>query len=351
MTEKIKKVVEHLTEKEAKSLLFQHLSLVQMLEETDYTEEQFLEHMKKEYQGLLRFLSKPRQKNYTTIHIVFGYSPAGSLKVALPREEKIIVFSELFSIGPVHLLHTKKGLEQRRKWLFQHINLDEQYIHEYLENYQQLVAEIKNIPDHMPIYIWTANNAHEQTAARFVLHSLQDKQNDIHLLNVNEAYQNHWSTPPREHYPLGTGEVAPEKLKIIYEANKCGQPLTKELRNKLAKEWEKLSKTTEVLRIWGDDEIKNVPENYFDTFIVDKARYLHSEQTKPEFMKSARLIGEVLGHVNQYIGDEFIEYRLRQLILQGIFEIEGVPKAMRFYSVKLKEEYNSTNGGRNKFVN
>lgn len=49
------------------------------------------------------------------------------------------------------------------------------------------------------------------------------------------------------------------------------------------------------------------------------------------FMKSAR----VIGNLNQYIGDQFVKYRVRHLIMNGVFEIEGIPKAMRFYSVKL----------------
>ena len=53
-------------------------------------------------------------------------------------------------------------------------------------------------------------------------------------------------------------------------------------------------------------------------------------------MKSALLIGEVMGYLNQYIGDQFFEYRVRYLIVNGIFEIEGVPKAMRYYSVKIR---------------
>ncbi len=53
-------------------------------------------------------------------------------------------------------------------------------------------------------------------------------------------------------------------------------------------------------------------------------------------MKSARLIGEVIGYLDQYIGDEYFEYRVRHLIMNGVFEIEGIPKAMWFYSVKLK---------------
>jgi hypothetical protein len=34
------------------------------------------------------------------------------------------------------------------------------------------------------------------------------------------------------------------------------------------------------------------------------------------------------GHVNQYIGDQYIEYSLRNLILNVSFEVKGIPKAM-----------------------
>ncbi|WP_423778625.1 DUF3658 domain-containing protein [Enterococcus faecium] len=39
----------------------------------------------------------------------------------------------------------------------------------------------------------------------------------------------------------------------------------------------------------------------------------------------------------QYIGDQFLEYRVRHLIVNGQFEIKGVPKAMRYYSVRLRK--------------
>ncbi|CEG27120.1 DUF3658 domain-containing protein [Bacillus sp. B-jedd] len=51
---------------------------------------------------------------------------------------------------------------------------------------------------------------------------------------------------------------------------------------------------------------------------------------------SARLVGEVYGHIFQYIGDSFIEYRVRKLIEAGIFEYKGSLEAMRCYSIKLK---------------
>ncbi|WP_188737858.1 DUF3658 domain-containing protein [Oceanobacillus neutriphilus] len=63
---------------------------------------------------------------------------------------------------------------------------------------------------------------------------------------------------------------------------------------------------------------------------------MHREQDSTEFIPSARLIGEVIGYLGQYISDVYVEFRVRYLIENGIFEIKGVPKAMRFYSVKLK---------------
>ncbi|WP_342543751.1 DUF3658 domain-containing protein [Paenisporosarcina sp. FSL H8-0542] len=54
------------------------------------------------------------------------------------------------------------------------------------------------------------------------------------------------------------------------------------------------------------------------------------------FYEKARVIGEAIGNLIQYIGDQFVKYRVRHLIMNGVFEIEGIPKAMRFYSVKLR---------------
>lgn len=43
--------------------------------------------------------------------------------------------------------------------------------------------------------------------------------------------------------------------------------------------------------------------------------------------------------MEQYRGDEWIEYRLRILVKQGVFTYKGDLKAMRLYEVKLTDEY------------
>lgn len=58
--------------------------------------------------------------------------------------------------------------------------------------------------------------------------------------------------------------------------------------------------------------------------LISTVRKIHSKRNNNQIIKSARLIGEVIEHLN--IGDQILEYRVRNLILDGRFDIEGVQK-------------------------
>ncbi|HDZ2054437.1 TPA: hypothetical protein RRZ79_005758, partial [Bacillus anthracis] len=53
--------------------------------------------------------------------------------------------------------------------------------------------------------------------------------------------------------------------------------------------------------------------------------------------KAPIVIGEALGLVEHLVGDTFLEYRLKELIKQEVFEFVGSLDEMRFYSVKLRK--------------
>jgi hypothetical protein len=282
-----------------------------------------------------------KNTHYKTIHIVFSDSPAGSLRIVLKEmglqdEEKVIAFSDVFSVGPVWQLHEKAGLSNRYEWLKKHINMDDEILDSYQDKFNNTISEINAIPIDTPIIIWIGENAHEQTALRYVLYLLKEKTNDIFVMDTTSKYKNQFGVPETEFFPLDTGEISPDKLRLIYEKNRKNNSLTQNERKKFEKEWEQLSTKQEFLRIWKNKMINSVNESYYDDYIIDTLRKIHIERKNNEFIKSARLIGEVMGYLNQYIGDQFFEYRVRHLIVNGIFEIEGVPKAMRYYSVKLR---------------
>ncbi|NRG29928.1 DUF3658 domain-containing protein, partial [Bacillus circulans] len=168
---------------------------------------------------------------------------------------------------------------------------------------------------------------------------LQHKTNDIFLINPLEYNKEIASKSDAEVHAIHTGEFTSEELQVIYQKNNWKQPLTKSARLKYINEWKKISQQNKNLRIWADKKIDSVGEDYYDNYIIKTAKLLHKEQNNADFIKSARLIGEIIGNLNQRIGDIYFEYRLIRLVLKGIFELEGVPKAMRYYSVKLQEGY------------
>lgn len=208
--------------------------------------------------------------------------------------------------------------------------------YEYKQKFQKTINQITSIPEAVPITIWIAENAHEQTGLRYVLNLLKESNNNIILINTTKVYSELFQKRKVKYTVLHTDEIPPEKLQVIYEQRIHAQTLSQHEREDFEQEWLTLAENREVLRIWRNGRIHSVPEDYFDQLIIKKAKKLHSKQKTRNFIKSARLIGEVLGHLDQYVGDVFLEYRLRKLIEKGIFEVEGSLEAMRYYSVKLR---------------
>ncbi|MBP2243272.1 hypothetical protein J2Z40_003871 [Cytobacillus eiseniae] len=349
--DQLKKAIKELPEEEAKSLLFGVLLRMDLLRETDYSESKFISDIENIYEMVFE-LSKERadknqENNVQMIHILFGDSPAGSLKYALKKmdvskEEMVISFWDMFSIGPLWNLHEKAGLEARFAFMKQVMNDEMDEFRDYQQRFTETVHQINSIPADRPITIWVADNAHEQTGLRFVMHLLKNKTNNIQVINATKRYAEKFNRPDIEYIVRQTGEIPPEKLQVIYEESKANASLPPHERMELEEEWGALADTKATLRIWRNEKIRAVEEDYYDQYMINLAKKLQTErerENEPEaFMKSARLIGEVIGHLDQYLGDSFVEYRLRKLIEKGVFEMEGNLKAMRYYSVRLNNE-------------
>ncbi|ALC84134.1 hypothetical protein AM592_06810 [Bacillus gobiensis] len=268
------------------------------------------------------------------VHIVNSESAAGSLRVGLERPKTVIGFPDSFSVGPLWKLDEKIGQSNRTEWLFGNINFfQEDY--EYENKFTNTLREIEDIANDVPIYIWYGNNADEQTALRFFLYLLQEKTNEIFLMNSGILYKKYSATEDEQ--PIfHTGQIDSKYLRLFFENNKENKPLSDNKRIKFHKEWEKQSQTKEVLRLWINDEIKGAPKHYYDPLIIETIEKLHHKQGTKDFVKTGRVIGEILTQMDSYIDQFFLEYRIRHLIYSGILELKGIPKSMRHYSVKLR---------------
>lgn len=243
-----------------------------------------------------------------------------------------------YSIGPIWHLHEKIGKEYRFNWMKNLLHNEHNEFDEYRQCFFETINQIISISKYEPITIWISENSSEQTGLRYVLYLLKGKPNEVKVINTTKMYNELFSQPEIYYVFLRTSEIPLDRLEIIYEAAKKNHPLSHLERKGFEEEWLRLAETREALRIWQNGKIQSVSEDYYDQYIINKAKKLHNQQKTKEFIKSARLIGEVMGHLEQWVGDEFLEYRLKKLIGKGVFDVEGSLEAMRFYSVKLKND-------------
>ncbi|MCQ6564105.1 DUF1835 domain-containing protein [Paenibacillus mendelii] len=276
----------------------------------------------------------------TKVHIVFGDVVARSLKdvirqLGIENTNKMVSFRDQFTIGPLWQLHEETGRARRVEWLRDHINNEfdcDDY--DYDTYHQRLMEQIDHIPAEACIMIWSGNNAHEQIGLRYALYLLRKKQNEIFVFNAVEACERRFNTSDQHIKSLHTGEIPPEKLQNVFGENEDNGLIDFETKKLMEHEWLSLANHHNVLRIWDRERIQNVDENYFDSYLLKTIEKLHAKKSNHDFIKAGEVMGEALRHCDHHVADNYFEYRLRQLIYNQSLEIKGVPRGMRFYSVR-----------------
>ncbi|WP_243734996.1 DUF1835 domain-containing protein [Paenibacillus turpanensis] len=280
----------------------------------------------------------------THVHIVVGDSFSGGMKQALKKlgwadQHKLIPLRENYAIGPLTGLNSLEGRKARADWFRDNISEAFESYTDFEEDFQELLAKVENIPEQAQVVLWASGNACEQTGMRHAIQLLRRKRNPICVYDA--AYlSSKMDSDKRQDVEidsLHSGELSPDKLTKALQRMDGSGNLSESNIQRLEEEWQDISRQEGVLRIWQDQKLVEVKANYFDSYLLEKLDKLRPPAAAQEFLAAPRLIGEAIGYCDQYVGDTYFEYRLRELIYDGILEIKGVPAAMRFYRVRRKQ--------------
>ena len=292
-------------------------------------------------------LSK-QPKDCSHVHIVVGHSFAGSLRLALGQmkdsdSHQLIVLAEHYAVGPLGRLDSREGRETRRQWFWNNIAEAHEAYSSFEEESMQLVDQIAQIPPQAEFILWAGDNASEQAGLRHAIYLLRGKPNAVSVYNACAICEKLFNRPDAFIQYRHSGEIPPDKLRQALLAIDGSGRLTLDNRNSLEQEWLNLSGQKGNLRIWEHGAVTEVQEDYFDPYILEKLDSLRRPGDEG-FLKAARLVGEALGYCEQNIPDYYFEYRLRELVYAGVLDIQGVPAAMRYYSVRRKSVEPQTRG-------
>ncbi|MDF2937335.1 MAG: hypothetical protein K0Q90_2708 [Paenibacillaceae bacterium] len=276
----------------------------------------------------------------TYVHIVVGHSFGGSMKLVLADEayaqtHRLIVLGEHYAVGPLRELDSPDGRDARRRWFTDNIAEGREAYEQFEEEYARLADQIGHIPQQAEVILWAGANASEQAGIRHALHLLRGKGNIVAVYNACAICEDLYNRPEAYIQYRHSGEIPPDKLRqSLLTLNGSGR-LSLDERQVLEEEWRSLAERSGNLRIWLHGAVTEVPEDYFDGYLLEKLDSLR-HPGDGRFLKAARLVGEALGYCEQNIPDYYFEYRLREMIYAGVLEIQGVPAAMRYYSIRQK---------------
>ncbi|MEI4828327.1 DUF1835 domain-containing protein [Bacillus sp. FJAT-53711] len=120
MLKHLQKTLEHLTEDEAKEVLFNILTQLHSLE-IHFNKEAFTSLTNTPRELIQQHILKTDITKSKHVHIAFDDSAAGSLKYALKeantQEEHVLLFSDAFSVGPLFHLDQEAGQLARKQWI------------------------------------------------------------------------------------------------------------------------------------------------------------------------------------------------------------------------------------------
>lgn len=264
------------------------------------------------------------------VHIVFDASAHGSLRMALQGQtgEVPILLDDDLMVGPLAEDADPHGDAKRMNWFRDRFCRTEER-DEWMQTYMKAAFTWRSMPAQLskyPLVIWAGGSAAEQSGLRRLVAALPAEAN-VAVINATNALSCDRCTYSH------TGEITHRKLATLLGSE---QSLTAQDKENLAQDWIRLTSEQGTLRVLMDEKLETVPESHFDRDILDAALQLGA--IGATYKKSARMIGEVMGHSEQRVSDSFIEYRVRELIHEGMLNYEGDLAAMRYYSVSLSEK-------------
>jgi hypothetical protein len=276
------------------------------------------------------------------IHIVFSESAEGSFKHAINRKksivgDKIIALYDNLSHGRISSLI---NIDHRANWL-KELNERDPYRYvdkeHFKENYDKFYKEISELSETDTIYLWYGRCDREICGMLYTLYLLRDKLINAYIVKVSDTLL---KSNQGVVWVSSASEIVPEKLgEYFKEAKKIDSNKYKELTN----QWRLLIKENSILRTYKNEKVESVSEDYFDKEILKFA--------DKEYRNSSRIIGDVIVNTEPRVTDDYIFWRIKELIKSEKLKFKGKFDVMREMEICITDKGLEYAGSFNDVIN
>lgn len=267
------------------------------------------------------------------IHIVFQEADIAALEKSFELDETlqgdIVQIKDDFAVGPLKDIYTGEGIENRKQWWRDVLAGGDYDGHADtgVVDDVQTVAGLKERLDSNAdefIWIWAAQNKHDVSGYYWLMSQLKDYQGRIFILYLNNLP--FLNEKGNLFYPVILSEIP---AKEFVKAKKLAREITPSEFEVDPDEWVKLCNEDKGVRLLEGGK-KLVQEDYvfYDAEL--------KKMVTGDWQKASKIIHNYLSKAKHTTGDMYLLWRLKLMIAQDLFDVQGTVGKMKEFELKQK---------------
>ncbi len=277
------------------------------------------------------------------IHIVFNEADTAVLKKAIDLDEtlqgEVVQVKDDYAVGPLANIYIGEGIAARKTWWTQVLaggDYDGKTEDGSADDYKtiaELVGELRRNPEEI-VWIWAAQNKHDVSGYYWLLHFLKEFQGRVFILYLNNLP--FFNEKGSIFYPSWLHTIPPKEF---LKAKKLARPITLSEFEIDPDEWIRLCYENKGVRILEGG--KKLVQYDYDFYDADLKNFI----TK-DWQKAGKIIAQFLSKNKHTTGDAYLLWRLKSIITNGEYDIQGELKNMKDFEIRRKaaitEQVNET---------
>ena len=267
------------------------------------------------------------------IHIVFNEADVKVLEAAITLDEalsgNVVQIKDDLAVGPLGNIYIGEGIEARRQWWRDvldggdyHGKVDSGEPDDY-QTAAELVGTMRRNKAET-IWIWAAQNKHDVSGYYWLLHYVKEFQGRVFILYLNNLP--FINEKGNIFYPSWLHEIP---AKEFLKAKKLSREITLSEFEVDPDEWTKTCNENKGVRLLeGGKKLEQKDYDYYD---AEFKKFI-----TPDWQKASRIIHQFLTKSKQTTGDAYLLWRLKVMIAQEMFDVQGKVENMKDFELKTK---------------
>jgi hypothetical protein len=266
------------------------------------------------------------------IHIVFNEPDIVVLKQAIELdpslEGEVLQIKDDYAVGPLKDIYTE-GIEVRKQWWREVLaggdydgKVDSNEVDDH-KTVAELVGTLRRDENEI-VWIWAAQNKHDVSGYYWLLKYMKEFQGRVFILYLNNLP--FINEKGNIFYPTWLHSIP---AKEFLKAKKLAREITLSEFEVDPDEWIKLCNEDKGVRILEGG--KKLAQHDYDFYDAEIKKFI-----MPDWQKASKIIHNFLVKATHTTGDAFVLWRLKLLIADGLFDVQGKIGNMKDFEVKYK---------------